>query len=251
MEILEFGNPKQEKIILIHGFESPYQIWDDYVEYYKNDYCLIVPILTGHNINEDTDFESFEKCVKELEDYYIKKHGNKVFAIYGMSMGGVFASILWQHQNIKISKLIMESSPLLGFENVMVSILTKQYLTITHKAQAGDKKTVRGAVDSMVTEDKLEIFMELLNHISDTTIKNYIKEIGKHKLPANINTPETEIYYLYGGKINEVLFKKVAKFIEKNYQNSNTICFKRKGHCEDALLKPQEHIKVINKILKI
>lgn len=251
MEILEFGNPKQEKIILIHGFESPYQIWDDYVEYYKNDYCLIVPILTGHNINEDTDFESFEKCVKDLEDYYIKKYGNKVFAIYGMSMGGVFASILWQHQNIKISKLIMESSPLLGFENVMVSILTKQYLTITHKAQAGDKKTVRGAVDSMVTEDKLEIFMELLNHISDTTITNYIKESGKHKLPANINTPETEIYYLYGGKINEILFKKVAKFIEKNYQNSNTICLKRKGHCEDALLKPQEHIKVLNEILKI
>ncbi len=47
MEILEYGNPKQDKIILIHGFESPYQIWDDYVKYYKNDYCVIVPILTG------------------------------------------------------------------------------------------------------------------------------------------------------------------------------------------------------------
>ena len=112
MEILEYGNPKQDKIILIHGFESPYQIWDDYVKYYKNDYCVIVPILTGHNVNENTDFESFEICVKELEDYYISKYGNKVFAVYGMSMGGVFASILWQNGNIKIDKLIMESFPL-------------------------------------------------------------------------------------------------------------------------------------------
>lgn len=250
MEILEYGNSKQDKIILIHGFESPYQIWDDYVKYYKNDYCVIVPILTGHNVNENTNFESFEICVKELEDYYISKYGNKVFAVYGMSMGGVFASILWQNGNIKIDKLIMESSPLLGLENFMIKILTKQYLTITHKAHARDKKTVRGAVNSMVTEDKLDIFMELLDHISDTTITNYIREIGKHKLPSNIDTPETEIYYLYGGKIREILFKKVAKFLERNYQNANTMCLSGKGHCEDALLNPNEHIKVLNNILK-
>lgn len=167
-----------------------------------------------------------------------------------MSMGGVLASILWQNQNIQIDKLIMESYPLLGFGNMMTNILTRQYLTITHKAQARDKKTVRQAVNSMVTEDKLDIFMELLDHISDTTITNYIREIGKHKLPSDINIPETEIYYLYGGKINEILFRKVAKFIEKNYSNAETICLNGKGHCEDALLNPQEHIKVLNKVLK-
>lgn len=250
MEILEYGNPKHDKIILIHGFESPYQIWNDYIAYYKKDYCVIVPILEGHNINENVDFESFEKCVKELENYYISKHGNKVFAVYGMSMGGVFASILWQNQNIKIDKLIMESSPLLGFGNLMTKILIKQYLTITHKAQARDKKTVRQAVNSMVTEDKMDVFMELLDHVSDTTIINYIKEIGKHKFPRNMNIPETKIYYLYGGKINEIIFRKVAKFLEKNYQNANTICFYGKGHCEDALLNPKEHIKVLNKVMK-
>ncbi len=249
MEILEYGNPKQDKIILIHGLESPYQIWDDYIDYYKNDYCLVVPILTGHNINEDIDFESLEKCVKELEDFYISKYGKQVFAVYGMSMGGVFASMLWQNQNIKIAKLIMESSPLLGFGNMMTRILTKQYLTITHKAQVRDKKIVRQAVNSMVTENKLDVFMELLDHISDTTITNYIKEIGKHKLPDNIDSPETEIYYFYGGKVNEILFRKVARFISRNYQNANILCFNGKGHCEDALLNPQEHIKVLNKVL--
>lgn len=109
----------------------------------------------------------------------------------------------------------MERSPRLGLENFMIKILTIQYLIITHKAQARDKKTVRGAVNSMVTEDKLDIFMELLDHISDTTITNYIREIGKHKLPSNIDTSETEIYYLYGGKINEILFKKSCKVFRK------------------------------------
>lgn len=61
---------------------------------------------------------------------------------------------------------------------------------------------------------------------------------------------EAEIYYFYGSKLSEILFRKVAKFIAKNYQNDSIICFKKKGHCEDALLNPQEHIKESNKVLK-
>lgn len=185
----------------------------------------------------------------ELENYYISQHGNRVFAVYGMSMGGVFASQIWQNKKIVIDKLIMESSPLLGFEIFMISVLTKQYLMLTHKAQARDKKVVKQAINSMITEDKPDIFMELLEHVSDTTIMNYIKEIGQHKLSNNIDTPGTEIYYLYGGRINEVLFRKAAGFLEKNYPNAITMCLRGKGHCENAFLRPQEHIKVLNKIL--
>ena len=29
MEILEFGDKENKKIILIHGFQSPYQVWDE------------------------------------------------------------------------------------------------------------------------------------------------------------------------------------------------------------------------------
>ena len=135
MEILEYGNPKNDKIILIHGFQSPYQLWNDYIDYYKNDYCVIVPILAGHNINENDDFVSFDICAKELEEYYITKYGNKVFAIYGMSMGGILASCIWKNKNIEIEKLILESSPLLSWNKFMTNYFTKWYLNITHKTQ--------------------------------------------------------------------------------------------------------------------
>ena len=59
----------------------------------KNDYCVIVPVLAGHNINEKEDFVSFDICAKELEEYYITKYGNKVFAIYGMSNGWNFSKL--------------------------------------------------------------------------------------------------------------------------------------------------------------
>ena len=231
MEILEYGNPKNDKIILIHGFQSPYQLWNDYIDYYKNDYCVIVPILAGHNINENDDFVSFDICAKELEEYYITKYGNKVFAI---------------NKNIEIEKLILESSPLLSWNKFMTNYFTKWYLNITHKTQNRDERTIKQAIGTIISEDKVDVFLELFDHLSDKTIINCVQE----DLPSDINTPNTEIYYFYGSKINEILFRKVAHYLRKNYQNTTTICLKGKGHCEDALINPEEHIKTLNNVLK-
>ena len=46
-----------------------------------------------------------------------------------------------------------------------------------------------------------------------------------------------------------MLAKKTAKYIKKNYPNSNIICFKGNGHCEYSLLNPNEMIKELDKIL--
>ena len=72
----------------------------------------------------------------------------------------------------------------------------------------------------------------------------------KHKLPNDIDILDTNVYYYYGTKINEMLAKKTAKYIKKNYPNSNIICFNGKRHCENSLLNPKEMIKELDKILK-
>lgn len=249
MQILEFGNKSNDKIILIHGFESPYQIWEDYIDYYKKDFHVIVPILQGHNPELKEDFISIRSSAKDIEDFYISKYGNEVYAIYGMSMGGVIASQLWQNKNLNISKLILESSPLLSYNKFMASILTKNYLMLTHKTQQRDEEIVKQAINSIISEDKLDEFLEVLDNMSDTTIINYLDEVGKYKLPNNIDTPNTEIIYYHGTKINEMLAKKTAKYIKKYYPDSRIICFKGKGHCEDSLLNPKSMIKELNKVL--
>ena len=249
MEILEFGNKANKKIILIHGFQSPYQVWNEYIEYYKNKYHIIVPILIGHNPNKKEEFISFDNVVKEIEDYYISKYGNDVYAIYGMSMGGVVTAQLWQNKRLNAKKIIMESSPLMSSGKFMSKMLTNTYLMLTHKTQQRNKKVLKQAVGSIISRDKLDVFLEMMDNITDETIINYLKAVGKYKLPNNIDTIDTNVYYYYGTKINEMLAKKTAKYIKKNYPNSNIICFKGKGHCENSLLNPNEMIKELDKIL--
>ncbi len=249
MKILKYGRPENPKIILIHGFMSPCQTLQPFIEAWQNDYCVIVPILPGHNPKEPEEFTSFDPCLKEIEDY-CAAFGKEIFALYGMSMGGVFAAKLWQRGNLHINKLIMESSPLLAWENFVIKFMTKYYLSITHRAQKRVPAVLKQAVDTMVTEDNLEPFLHLLDKMSDETIVNYLKEVGEFSLPKNIDCGETEIYYFYGGKINELVFKGAAKFIKKHYPTAKTFCLKGKGHCEDALITPQMQIKRLNKILK-
>ena len=249
MQILEFGNKKNSKIILIHGFESPYQIWEEYIEHYKKDFHIIVPILQGHNPDLKEEFTSIKESAKEIEDFYTSQYGNDVYAIYGMSMGGIIASQLWENKNLNISKLILESSPLLSYNRFMTFILTKNYLMLTHKTQQRDEKIVKQAINSIISEDKLEHFLRVLDNMSDTTIINYLNEAGKYNLPNNIDTPDTEIIYYHGTTINEMLAKKTAKYIKKYYPNSQIICFNGKGHCEISLMDPKSMIKELNKVL--
>ena len=102
-----------------------------------------------------------------------------------------------------------------------------------------------------VPEDKLDVFLAMMDNMSDTTITNYIRQIGSYKLPSNIDTPNTEVYYYYGTKINEILAKKTAEYIRRNYPNSKIKCFQGKGHCEDSLLNPSVMIAELDNVLGI
>lgn len=249
MEFLEFGDKSKRKLIFIHGFQSPYQIWNPYIEHYKKDFYIIVPILPGHNPNQKDDFISFSTTAKEFEDYFISQYGKEVYAVYGMSMGGVLAATLWQNERLVIEKVIFDGTPLMPANDIMKKMMLRFYLNVTHKSQQRDKKTLEQAIKSICPQEYLNDFLRVLDNMSDFTIINCINDIAKFKLRCDINAPNTKIYFYHGTAVNEMLAKKSAKFISKNYSNSVVKCFSGKGHCENALLFPELMIKELDNIL--
>jgi len=250
MEILEFGNKKNKKIILIHGFQSPYQVWEEYIEHYKEDYHIIVPILPGHNPEKKEEFISFKECANEIEDYIISNYGTDVYAIFGMSMGGVLTASIWENKKLNIKKVIFDGSPLVSYNNFVKKFMIKFYIDITHKSQQREQKTLDQAVNNIIPKGKLNYLLQVLDNMSDTTILNYINSVGNFKLSTKIDTPDTDIYYCYGTKMNEMFAKKTAKYMMKNYPSSTILCYKRNGHCEYSLLNPKEMIEDLDVILQ-
>lgn len=249
MEILEFGDKRKRKIILIHGFQSPYQVWNKYIEHYKNDFHIIVPIMPGHNPKEKEDFISFSETAKELEDYFISRYGENVYAIYGMSMGGVLTATLWQNEQLNIEKVIFDGSPLVSFNSLIRKIMLNFYLNITHKSQQRDKKTLEQAVKSIITKENLNDFLMVLDNMSDTTITNCINNIASFKLSSSIDTKNTKIYFFHGTAPNEMLARRTAKYIKKHYSDVVVKCFEGKAHCENSLFQPELMIKELDSVL--
>ncbi len=250
MKIMEFGDTSKRKIIFIHGFQSPWQVWNKYIEYYKNDFHIIVPIMSGHNPAKKEDFISFSVEAKEIEDYIIPRYGKDMYAVYGMSMGGVLAATLWQNQNLFFEKVIFDGSPLVSLNGFMKRLMKKFYLDITHKSQQRDKKTVEQATKVIISEDNLGNLLDVLDNMSDVTVENSIDGIADFKLKQDICIPNTIAYFFYGTAANEMLAKKSAKYVRAYYPTTVVKCFKGKFHCEDALFNPEIMIAELDKILK-
>lgn len=250
MVVLEFGDKSKRKIILIHGFQSPYQVWDKYIKHYEKDFHIIVPIIPGHNPECKEDFISFDEAAKALEDYYISHYGKNVYAVYGMSMGGVLTATLWQNKILNIEKVIFDGTPLISFSGIIEKMMLRFYLIITHKAQQRDNKTLKQAMNSIIPEENLDDFLRVLDNMSDATIANCIENIAQFRLSDNIDTANTKIYFYHGTAANEMLAKKSAKYILKNYPNASIKCFKGKTHCENSLLHPELMLKELDSILK-
>ena len=83
----------------------------------------------------------------------------------------------------------------------------------------------------------------------DKTLINYVNEIGNYRLKSDINSSNTQIYYLYGTNLNEIFSKKTSKYIKKYYPSVKLICFKGKNHCENLLIHSEIMIEYLNKIL--
>ena len=248
MKILEFGDTSKRKIILIHGFQSPWQVWNEYIEYYKNKFHIIVPIMSGHNIDVKDDFISFAADAKEIEDYILSRYGKEIYAVYGMSMGGVLTATLWQNNRLTFDKVIFDGSPLVSYNKLMKGFMKKFYINITHKSQQRDRKTVEQATKVIISEDNLEYFLEVIDNMSDVTVGNSIDDIADFKLSQSINTPNTTVYFFHGTAFNEMLAKKSAKYVRKYYPTTIVKCFKGKFHCENALFNPDIMISELDEI---
>lgn len=249
MKILEFGDTSKRKLMLIHGFQSPWQVWNKYIERYKEDYHIIVPILSGHNPEEKDDFISFVEEAKEIEDYILSLYGKDVYAVYGMSMGGVLAATLWQNERLAFDKVIFDGSPLVSLGGFMKGFMKKFYIDITHKTKQRDKKIVEQATKSIISEDNLESFLRVLDHMSDVTIVNCLDSIAEFKLKQDIVTPNTVAYFFHGTASNEMVAKKSAKYVQRYYPNTQVMCFKGAFHCENALFHPEVMIDELDGIL--
>jgi len=247
MDILEFGNKNKEVLLMIHGFESPYQLFEDYIRFFSDNYHIFIPILPSHNKNKPEEFINFDVCVEQISEYILQRSDMSV-NIFAMSMGGVLAMKLIQSKTLDIKNVILDGSPLLGTSKFMKSFLTKQYISMTNKTKKRNIRLIKQAINSMIPENKLQCFLDVIDAMSEQSIINYLNEIFTYRIPSELDLTNIRLTYIHGTKLNEMLAKKTAKYLKENH-NANTICFNGKGHCENSIFNAYYMCKLLKLLL--
>lgn len=249
MEFLEFGHSENRKIMLIHGFQVPWQVWKPQIDYFSQRYYVIVPILDGHNPAAKSTFTSVQKEAEKIEDYYIEHHGNQIFAICGMSLGGTIASVLWANGRLRMEKLFLEGAPLVPQNKIMTSIIMGQYVSLTRKTQQRSLKILKMCEKTFIPHEYMQFFLKMMDAMNKDTIKNCIASAGQFQLPENLKLDNLDVIYYHGTTLNELQSMKSAKYLRRHYPNAIVTCLQGYSHCELSLRHPNEYIRAIEGVL--
>ncbi len=250
MEFHIFGNKSNKAVVLIHGVLTPWQIWERQIEVLKENYCVIVPALDGHIEEHESEFISIENEAQQIEEYLSKEQIEDVFALCGLSMGGVIAYKIFERQNIRIENLIMDGAPLVKMSFISEKAMTAAYTSIIHKSKKRDRKTFENFKKDFLPERYLESFLKFADTMTDNTIKNMLHSVCSGGFTPVAGQLCTRILYLHGTKGNEVYSKKSAQKMKKHYPDMEIKCFDGYKHAELAVYEPDKWLDTVISFLK-
>lgn len=245
MQFHVFGKKENPRVMLIHGMQTPWQIWSAQITHFCESYCVIVPALDGHEEEVASEFVSIEEEARQIEDYCLQCHGRELYAVCGLSMGAAIAHILWKNQRLHIQNLVMDGAPLVPCSVFMRKIMTWQYLTLTHKSRKRDQRTLENFKKAFLPEAYLGSFLKIADHLSDQSIKNIVSALSRSQLKPGIPAEETNIVYIHGTRVNELLSKKSAHRLRQFYPKAVIICCKGDAHCRKAIYAPEKWIQMV------
>ena len=143
MEFHTFGNKNNKSVILIHGVLTPWQIWEKQINFLKEKFYIVVPALDGHIEEHASEYISVDDEAEKIEKYVSEELNGTVYALCGLSMGGVIANKLYERNKIQIKYLVLDGAPLVRISSVADKFMTISYKSIVHKSKSRDKKTLK------------------------------------------------------------------------------------------------------------
>lgn len=249
MEFHTFGNKNNRSVILIHGVLTPWQIWEKQIDHWKEKYFVVVPALDGHIEEYASEYISVDDEAEKIEKYIAGESGGKVYALCGLSMGGVVANRIFERNRVLIDNLVLDGAPLVKMPAVANKFMTISYKSIIHKSKVRDEKTLRNFKRDFLPEKFLEGYLKFADTMSDSTVENMIGSVCTSVPDPRENAGNTRILFLHGTKGNEVYSKKTAELMKKYYPDMTVKCFNGYKHAELAIYKADEWSATVDSFL--
>ena len=202
MDFREYGAENQRVVVLIH----PSLVTWDYFEYVvpllESDYHLVIPVLPGYNLDDDSNFVSVEQHAAEIGDWLVSHGLTEVHAIYGCSMGGSIVLRMAVDKKVPVSHYIMDGG-ITPYQLPWILtrfIALRDFLMMAMGKMGGEKLLVKAFSSTEFSDEDLRYVANILRHCSYKTLWNTFDSCNNYTMPKEPMTFEGTMHYWYAEK---------------------------------------------------
>ena len=244
MNIHTFGDKNNKTVILIHGMLTPWQMWQDTIEYFKKDYYVVVPELDAHTQNEVSRFKSVEDEAAQIIKYIKDNLNGEAYMLCGLSMGGRIAAAIAKDESLRIEQLVLDGAPLGKMPRILISFMKKSYKSIIRKSKARDKKVLKSCEKVFLPKKFIPDFLKVADKMEDASIDNILESVFSEFKFIKYNS-DMKILFMHGTKGNESVSRKCAAKMKQINPQTVIKCFNGYAHARLACFEQPKWIEEV------
>lgn len=247
MRFKEFGLRKNKTIVLIHGVGISWKMWTEQINSFSNYYHIIVPILDGHDDENNSEFTSVKDSAEEIIKYIKKTRDGHVYAILGESLGGMItAEILCKKDNI-CEKALINAAPLVPFGKLLTKFSIWYKVNYNIPLMAKGSKLMRKACH-FYPDYLFDEVSKICSRMSKSSCTRAYTDACTYKISNSIKNTKSKIVYWYGS--NEALLtKRSATYLLNLVPDTEIEVLEGYEHGQLCLGNPKLYIEKVNKLL--
>ncbi len=245
MVFKEFGNKNSKTIFLLHGGGLSWWNYREEVEYLKNDFHIILPILDGH-AGSDRPFTTIEDNAEEIITFINERFNGSVCMICGLSLGGQILLEILSHQGDICRHALIESAS--AYPSKITGALIRPAFGCSYPL-------IKNKRFAKMQFKQLRIKAELYNDyyrdtrlISKKDMLAFMKANTLYRIKESIKNCSADVHIFYGEKENRGI-KKSAKIIKNSIPGSTLTELPDLHHGEFSINHPQAYAEAVKAIV--
>lgn len=237
MKFVTYNDSQSENIVLIPPGGLDERCFSGIVPF-LNDYRIIVPVLDGNVIGEDSTLPDRATEVDRIIKGLRERGVSEIRVLQGISYGATIALEVLMRRKLVIRRTVLDGGSFLKYGLIMKTINlvgTKVYVSGIRKNP--DKPSMYASLGEEIDRSGREIFAQM----SDSTLKQLITDSmsGVVAKPGGV-TREDHLLVTYGEKDG---YRGGLKWFERSGYPYEEAVLNGYGHCRYFAAKPEEYVK--------
>lgn len=235
------GNRMLPKILLIHPSVADGRCFEPLFPYLK-EYCLVVPTLNGHNIEDDSVHGGAKEEANQILLFLLSNGITELHCLCEESLGCVIGWEILLSRKLQIRKTVFDGAPFARF-HAGIRFLN-YWMTVYLVYQCRKNPDKLKSIDETYPQvgDSMK---QVLAHYSKQTIRNIVSDAmsGVNPVPNAIH-PSDNLIVMYGSKDSYI---RGLKFFEDADYPFVPLIKDGYAHCTFILHEPESFCNIIAK----